>query len=80
MRQDRPLAWCVGAVEYGAADGEGVGPGLPHDGDDAQAAASRLAYEIKVYIGTSATIDLRPSGGIERSLGKAKRVVDQRRM
>jgi phenylacetate-CoA ligase len=52
--------------------------GLPHEGSEAQAAAERLAHEIKTYVGTSARIELRPSGGIERSLGKAKRVVDQR--
>ena len=57
-----------------------AGPGLPHDSGDAQAAAERLAYEIKVYIGTSARIEVRPAGGVERSVGKAKRVVDQRRL
>jgi phenylacetate-CoA ligase len=57
-----------------------AGAGLSHDHGDVQAAADRLAHEIKVYIGTSARIELRPAGGIERSLGKAKRVVDQRRM
>jgi phenylacetate-CoA ligase len=50
-----------------------------HDSPAAQAAAQTLAHEIKTYIGTSARIELRPSGGIERSLGKAKRVVDQRK-
>ena len=30
-------------------------------------------------IGTTAKIELRPEGGIERSLGKAKRVVDLRK-
>ncbi|MDB5860272.1 MAG: paaK [Ramlibacter sp.] len=72
LTREGPLDALTVAVE--------AGPGLAHDGDDAQAAADRLAHEIKVYIGTSATIELRPSGGIERSLGKAKRVVDQRRM
>jgi phenylacetate-CoA ligase len=50
-----------------------------HDSEHAQAAAHQLAHEIKTYIGTSARIELRPSGGIERSLGKAKRVLDQRK-
>ncbi|MBA2965267.1 MULTISPECIES: phenylacetate--CoA ligase PaaK [Ramlibacter] len=54
-------------------------PGLSHEDGAAQAAAERLAHEIKTYVGTSARIELRPSGGIERSLGKAKRVVDQRK-
>jgi phenylacetate-CoA ligase len=53
--------------------------GLAHDSREAQAAAEVLAHEIKTYIGTSAKIELRPEGGIERSLGKAKRVLDQRK-
>jgi phenylacetate-CoA ligase len=52
---------------------------LQPDSPQAQAAAQRLAHEIKTYIGTSARIDLRASGGVERSLGKAKRVLDNRR-
>lgn len=54
-------------------------PGVAPDSSEAQAAAQRLAHEIKTYVGTSARIELRASGGIERSLGKAKRVLDQRR-
>ncbi|MBC7604768.1 MAG: phenylacetate--CoA ligase, partial [Ramlibacter sp.] len=42
-------------------------------------AAERLAYEIKTYIGTSARIELRATGGVERSMGKARRVVDLRK-
>ena len=55
-------------------------PGLHHEHEDVRGAAERLAHEVKVYIGTTARIELRPAGGIERSLGKAKRVVDQRRL
>ncbi|MBP0622493.1 phenylacetate--CoA ligase PaaK [Cupriavidus consociatus] len=44
----------------------------------AQAARERLAHEIKSYIGVTATIEVLPEGGIERSVGKAKRIVDQR--
>jgi phenylacetate-CoA ligase len=48
---------------------------------DAAAAASRgLEHDIKAYIGTSARIELRSPGGVERSLGKAKRVLDQRKL
>jgi phenylacetate-CoA ligase len=54
-------------------------PDLSPDTPEAQQAARVLAHEIKTYIGTSARIELRASGGIERSLGKAKRVLDQRR-
>jgi phenylacetate-CoA ligase len=52
--------------------------GLEHESAQARTAADRLAHEIKTYVGTSARIELRAAGGIERSLGKAKRVVDQR--
>ncbi|WP_427913800.1 phenylacetate--CoA ligase PaaK [Ramlibacter sp. MMS24-I3-19] len=52
--------------------------GLSHESDEARGAAERLAHEIKTYIGTTARIDLRAANGIERSLGKAKRVLDQR--
>ncbi len=48
------------------------------DSAAAQAAAAQLQYDIKVYIGTSVEIELRASGGVERSVGKAKRVVDER--
>jgi phenylacetate-CoA ligase len=71
LTREGPLDTLTVAVE--------AGPGLPHDHGDVQAAAERLAYEIKVYVGTSARIELRPAGGIERSMGKAKRVVDQRK-
>jgi phenylacetate-CoA ligase len=52
---------------------------LAPESAEAQAAAQTLAHEIKTYVGTSARIELRPCGGIERSLGKAKRVLDQRK-
>ena len=45
---------------------------------EARAAAAQLQHEIKVYIGTSVEIELRATGGVERSVGKAKRVVDLR--
>jgi phenylacetate-CoA ligase len=53
--------------------------GLAQDSPQAQAAAAQLAHEIKAYVGTSAQVELRAAGGIERSLGKAKRVLDQRK-
>ena len=49
-----------------------------HESAQARAAAALLQHEIKVYIGTSVEIELRTSGGVERSVGKAKRVVDLR--
>ena len=53
-------------------------PGLSHESIEARAAAKLLQHEIKVYIGSSVSIELRPEGGVERSQGKAKRVVDLR--
>lgn len=40
--------------------------------------ASDLAHHIKSMIGISAEVRIQPEGGIERSMGKAKRVVDRR--
>ena len=45
---------------------------------DGEAAGTRLATRIKNLIGVSATVQVMPAGGIERSIGKAKRVVDKR--
>ncbi|HET8876105.1 MAG TPA: phenylacetate--CoA ligase PaaK [Casimicrobiaceae bacterium] len=48
-------------------------------GTDAEAAGERLARRIKDLVGVSCAVRVTQSGGIERSLGKAKRVVDKRR-
>jgi len=45
---------------------------------DAEAAGARLAQRIKDLIGVTATVRVLQPSGIERSLGKAKRVVDRR--
>ena len=71
LTREGPLDCLTVAVEAGA--------GRSHDHGEVQGAAERLAHEIKAYIGTSARIELRPAGAIERSMGKAKRVVDQRK-
>jgi phenylacetate-CoA ligase len=47
-------------------------------GADADAAGAQLGHHIKSLIGVSAQVRVVPSGGIERSIGKAKRVVDKR--
>ena len=52
--------------------------GLAPDSALAQKAAQALQHDIKTFVGTSAAIELRPEGGVERSLGKAKRVLDLR--
>lgn len=52
--------------------------GLSHQSAEARGAAEALAHEIKTYVGTTAVIELRAEGGVERSVGKARRVVDKR--
>jgi phenylacetate-CoA ligase len=47
-------------------------------GADADAAGERLAVRIKDLVGVTCSVRVMSSGGIERSLGKAKRVVDKR--
>jgi len=46
--------------------------------EEQAAVASRLAHNIKSYIGVSAGIELRHEGGVARSEGKAVRIVDKR--
>jgi len=45
---------------------------------DGEAAGAVLAHLIKNLIGVTADVRVVPSGGIERSLGKARRIVDKR--
>jgi phenylacetate-CoA ligase len=54
-------------------------PGVSPDSMEARAAAKQLQHEIKVFIGSSVAIELKGEGGVERSQGKAKRVVDLRK-
>ena len=50
------------------------------DLDDARAhTASELEHAMKANIGVNAKVSVLKSGEIERSLGKAKRVIDKRR-
>jgi phenylacetate-CoA ligase len=53
-------------------------PGVAMDSAEAQAAAAALQHDIKTYVGSSAVIELKAEGGVERSQGKAKRVLDLR--
>ena len=47
--------------------------------DSSRAACNRdLAHNIKALIGVTATVETTPPGAIERSLGKAKRIIDLR--
>jgi phenylacetate-CoA ligase len=50
----------------------------PNSGEATARIAAKLAHEIKAMIGVSAVIDVVPVGRVERSIGKAKRVIDLR--
>ena len=45
---------------------------------EADALARRLQHEIKTNIGTTCRVEVREPGSIERSVGKARRIVDER--
>jgi phenylacetate-CoA ligase len=56
-----------------------MGPPLAAGSQEARAeAARRLEHNIKAYIGVTATVRLALPATIERSLGKAKRILDKR--
>ena len=56
-----------------------MGTDLAQGSEAARDAATRaLEHNVKAYVGISATVRLALPGGIERSLGKAKRVLDKR--
>jgi phenylacetate-CoA ligase len=55
-----------------------VAPGVDRLSDAATDAARQLRHSIKTFIGTSVLVDLRLAGEMERSQGKAKRVLDLR--
>ena len=70
LTREGPLDSLTVAVE--------IRPGTLVDAQAAQRAAQLLQHDIKSFIGLSAQIELRPAGGVERSAGKARRVLDQR--
>ena len=47
--------------------------------EDGDVLAGRLAHRVKSGIGVTAAVEVVPPGSLERSLGKAKRISDQRR-
>jgi phenylacetate-CoA ligase len=56
-----------------------MGSDLAYGAQDARhQAARRLEHNIKAYIGVSTTVRLALPGGVERSVGKAKRILDKR--
>ena len=55
-------------------------PGVDPHSDAARAAAKQLQHDVKTFVGTSIAVELKAEGGVERSQGKAKRVVDLRQL
>ncbi|MCX8004000.1 MAG: phenylacetate--CoA ligase [Burkholderiaceae bacterium] len=56
-----------------------MGAALAAGGEEARAAAARqLEHNIKAYVGVTATVRLALPETLERSLGKAKRILDKR--
>jgi phenylacetate-CoA ligase len=49
------------------------------DADSRSACSRDLAHRIKAMVGVTAAVETAPPGAIERSFGKAKRIVDLRR-
>jgi phenylacetate-CoA ligase len=56
-----------------------VKPGMPEDAAKRAVVAAAVSARIKDLVGVTAVVRLVNPGTIERSLGKAKRVVDLRR-
>jgi phenylacetate-CoA ligase len=61
------------AVHVECADGQEIG------GDARETLELQLARDIKAYVGVTVAVSVLPIGAIERSVGKAKRVIDKRR-
>ena len=56
-----------------------MGPALAQASEAArQTAAKLLEHNIKAYVGVSTTVRIQLPGGVERSIGKAKRILDKR--
>ncbi|MEY4316575.1 MAG: Phenylacetate-coenzyme ligase [Pseudomonadota bacterium] len=55
-------------------------PGVDPHSEAARAAAKQLQHDVKTFVGTSIEVELKGEGGVERSQGKAKRVVDLRNL
>jgi phenylacetate-CoA ligase len=54
--------------------------GVAVDSSQALTAANALVHDAKAYIGSSLSVELCAEGTIERSQGKAKRVMDLRKL
>jgi phenylacetate-CoA ligase len=49
-------------------------------GADSVRAQNELAHDVKTYVGISVTVEVHGPGAIERSMGKARRVIDRRKL
>ena len=56
-----------------------LAPTQTHTEAHCAAASRELAHGIKAYVGITATVLVHPAETLERSMGKAKRIVDRRR-
>ncbi len=56
------------------------GPRIPEFPTAKQPAAAELRRRIKDLIGVSARVNVLDEGGVARSEGKAKRVIDKRKL
>jgi phenylacetate-CoA ligase len=56
-----------------------VSPAAPLDAAARQRAAQELQHHIKSMVGISAEVQVRDAGSIQRSVGKAQRVIDRRK-
>jgi phenylacetate-CoA ligase len=56
-----------------------MGPDLAQSSETTRhTAAKRLEHNIKAYVGVSTIVRLGLPGSVERSIGKAKRILDKR--
>ena len=55
-----------------------VEPQAGADSAAARAGADALAFRVKAWVGVTIAVEVVAPGGVERSLGKAKRIVDKR--
>lgn len=72
--------YVIDVVRSGRTDAMTVAVERRGDVDDAQGAAAAAAFvaRVKDIIGISIAVDLKPPGSLDRSQGKAKRVIDRR--
>ncbi len=72
--------YVIDVVRSGRTDAMTVAVERRGDVDEAQGAAAAAAFvaRVKDIIGISIAVDLKPPGSLDRSQGKAKRVIDRR--